>query len=57
MNWKIDWNIVTLGRVAGIMIMIVGIVLAALDASAGADYGQGSHYKLRAFFHESIEFV
>jgi len=58
MNWReIDWDIVTLGRVVGIAIIIVGIVLAALNANAGTDYGQGSHYKLRAFFHGVVDYL
>jgi uncharacterized membrane protein len=58
MNWKIDWNIVTLGRVLGLAIVIVGVVLAALDASASTNVAaQGSHYKLREFFHDAIHFV
>jgi multisubunit Na+/H+ antiporter MnhG subunit len=57
MNWKIDWNIVTLGRVIGVAIIIVGVVLAALDASASPDYSLGAHYKLRQFLNEAITFV
>jgi uncharacterized membrane protein len=58
MNWKIEWNVVTLGRVLGVLIIIVGIVLAALDASAtGGGLSYGSHDKLRDFFHEAIQFV
>jgi len=35
MNWRdIEWNIVTLGRLAAIGIVVAGVVLAALDASA-----------------------
>ena len=61
MNWReIDWNIATLGRLFGITIIIAGIVLSALDASAfnfGAPSGAGSYFRFRFFLGYSIGFV
>jgi hypothetical protein len=58
-SMKIDWNVVTLGRVLGIAIILVGIVLAAWNARAlhyPVEYN-GEHYKIRYFFSASIEYV
>lgn len=57
MSGRIDWNIVTLGRLAGLGIIVAGIILAALDASALSDAFVGSHAKVRYFLHDATGFA
>ena len=55
MNWKINWDIVLLGRILGLAIIVGAILLAALDAStASAGLGVASHQKLRQFLQETL---
>ncbi len=56
-DWRNYWNVVTLGRLIGLAIIVVGIVLAAFDASAAPDVGQGSHYELRFFIRSAVGYV
>jgi hypothetical protein len=60
-NWReIDWNIATLGRLFGITIIIAGIVLSALDASAftlSPSSGADSYFRFRFFLAYSIGFA
>jgi hypothetical protein len=60
MSGRIDWNIVTLGRVLGVVIIVLGIFLAALDATAlrNSNFSSlGSHYRLRFFLHGVIDYL
>ena len=61
MNWReIDWDIATGGRLAGVAIVIAGIVLAALDASAfdlSRARGVDSYFRFRYFLHYSLQFA
>jgi hypothetical protein len=61
MNWRdIEWDIPTLGRLAGIAIIVAGIVLAMLDASAfdlRSTSGVGGWFRFRYFMLEATGFV
>jgi hypothetical protein len=64
---RIDWNVVTLLRIIGVAIIVVGVVLAALDASAidnaltngtlGFRSARLHHAPMRTFLREAIDYV